>query len=84
MRQEGLITAERNSNNKRLVNITLTDKGQEALNRTMPVAKEIVDQVMLSIDEGDAALLEKYLRTLRQNAYDGFGNVAKHSQPRPV
>jgi len=36
---------------------------------------------MLSIDEGDAALLEKYLRTLRQNADDGLGNVAKHSQP---
>jgi hypothetical protein len=39
--------------------------------------------VMLSIDEGDAALLEKHLRTLRQNAYDGLGNIAKHSQPRP-
>jgi len=81
MRQDGLVTAERNSSDKRLVNITLTDKGREALNRTMPVAKEIVDQVMLSIDEGDAALLEKHLRTLRQNAYDGLGNVAKHSQP---
>jgi len=64
--------------------ITLTDKGREALNRAMPVAKEIVDHVMLSIDEGDAALLEKYLRTLRQNAYDGLGNVAKYSQPRRV
>jgi len=84
MRQDGLVTAERNSSNKRLVNITLTDKGREVLNRAMPVAKEIVDQVMLSIDEGDAALLEKHLRTLRQNAYDGLENVAKHSQPRPV
>jgi len=63
------------------VNITLTDKGRATLNRATPVAKEIVDQVMLSIDEGDAALLEKYLRTLRQNAYDGLENVAKHSQP---
>ena len=81
MRQDGLVTAERNSSDKRLVNITLTDEGREALNRAMPVAREIVDQVMLSIDEGNAALLEKYLRTLRQNAYDGLGNVAKHSQP---
>ena len=81
MRQDGLVTAERNSSNKRLVNITLTDKGRETLNRAMPVAKEIVDQVMLSIDEGDAALLEKYPRTLRQNAHHGLGNVAKHSQP---
>ena len=84
MRRDGLVKAESNSSNKRLVDITLTDKGREALNRCMPIAKEIVDQVMLSIDEGDAALLEKYLQTLRQNAYGGLGNVAKHSQPRPV
>lgn len=84
MRQDGLVTAERNSSNKRLVNIALTDKGREVLNRATPVAKEIVDQVMLSIDEGDAALLEKYLRILRQNADDGLENVAKHSQSRPV
>jgi DNA-binding MarR family transcriptional regulator len=83
MRQDGLVKAERNSSNKRLVDITLTDKGREVLNRCMPMAKETVDQVMLSIDEGDAALLGKYLRTLRQNAHGGLGNVAKHSQPRP-
>jgi len=84
MRQDGLVTAERNSSNKRFVNITLTDKGRETLDRAMPVAKEVVDQVMLSIDEGDAALLEKYLRTLRQNADDSLENIAKHSQSQPV
>ncbi len=82
MRRDGLVTTERNSSDKRLVNITLTDKGREALNRAMPVAKEIVDQVMLSIDEGDAALLEKHLRTLRQNAHYGLEHVAKRSQPQ--
>ena len=80
MRRDGLVAAERNSSNKRLVNITLTDKGREMLNRAMPVAKEIVDQVMLSIAEGDAALLEKHLRTLRQNAHHGLGNVANRPQ----
>jgi len=84
MRQDGLVTAERNSSNKRFVNITLTDKGRETLDRAMPVAKEVVDQVMLSIDEGDAALLEKYLRTLRQNADDSLENIAEHSQSQPV
>ena len=81
MRQDELVTAERNSSDKRLVNINLTDKGQEALNRTTPVAKEIVDQVMLSIDEGDAALLEKHLRTLRQNAHQGLEHIAKVEKP---
>jgi len=81
MRQDGLVKAERNSSHKRLVNITLTDKGREVLNRCMPMAKEIVDQVMLSIDEGDAALLEKQLRRLRQNAHDGLEHLAKRAQP---
>ncbi len=84
MRRDGLVAAERNSSDKRFVNVTLTDKGREALNRAMPVAKEIVDQVMSSIDEGDAALLEKYLQTLRQNAYDGLEGFANRPQPQSV
>jgi len=82
MRRDGLVKAERNSIDKRLVDITLTDKGREAVNRCMPMAKEAVDQVMLSIDEGEAALLEKHLRTLRQNTHDGLGNVTKLSKPQ--
>ncbi len=65
MRRDGLVTAERNSSNKRLVNITLTDKGREVLMQAMPVAREIVNNVMSSITERDAALLEKRLRVLR-------------------
>ena len=81
MRRDGLVKAERNNSNKRLVDITLTDKGREVLNRCMPMAKETVDQVMLSIDEGEAALLEKHLRTLRQNTHQGLEHIAKVSQP---
>ena len=81
MKQEGLVVAERNTTNKRLVNITLTDKGREVLMQAMPVASEIVNQVMLSIAEGDTVLLEKTLRLLRQNANDGLEYVAKRSQP---
>ena len=82
MRRDGLVAAERNSSDKRFVNVTLTDKGREALNRATPVAEEIVDQVMSSIDEGDAALLEKHLRTLRQNAHQGLEHLARGSQPQ--
>lgn len=83
MKRDGLVTSERNSNDKRLVNIKLTNKGREASNQAMLVAKEIVDQVMLSITEGDAALLKEKLRTLRQNAYHGLEHVTKHSQLQP-
>jgi DNA-binding MarR family transcriptional regulator len=82
MKQDGLVTAERNSSDKRLVNITLTDKGRKVLSQAMPVAREIVDQVMLSITEGDAALLKERLRTLRQNAHYGLEGFANRAKPR--
>ncbi len=72
MRRDGLVTAERSSSDKRFVNIKLTDKGREVLMQAMPVAREIVNNVMSSITERDAALLEKRLRVLRQNAHNGL------------
>ena len=83
MRQDGLVIAERNSRDKRVVNIKLTDKGREVVMQAMPVAREIVDNVMSSITEQDAALLEKRLRVLRQNAHNGLEHLAKCAQPQP-
>ena len=65
------------------MNIILTDKGREALSQTIPVAEEVMHQVMASIGEGDAVLLEKLLRVLRQNAYDYLEYIKKHSQSKP-
>ena len=83
MKQDGLVTAERNSSDKRLVNVNLTNKGRNILHEAMPVAKEVVDQVMLSITEGDAVLLEKLLRILRQNAHHGLEHAARLPQLQP-
>jgi len=38
---------------------------------------------MLSISQDDAALLEKWLRVLRQNAHGGLEHIAKCSQHQP-
>jgi DNA-binding MarR family transcriptional regulator len=76
MKQEGLVTAERSSSNKRFVNIKLTDKGQKLLGQAMPVAEEVVKQVMSSITEDDAVLLKEKLRILRQNAHHGLKGFA--------
>ena len=81
MRRDGLVTTERNSNDKRVVNVTLTDKGWKVLEQTGPVASEIVNQVMSSISVGDAIPLEKSLRVLRQNAHHGLEHAAKRAQP---
>jgi len=79
IKQGGLVTAERNSSDKRLVNIKLTDKGRKVLSQAIPVAREVIDQVMLSITEGDAVLLKERLRILRQNAHYGLEGLAKSS-----
>ena len=80
MKRDGLIRTERNPGDRRFVNVSLTDRGREVLMQAMPVAREIVDQVMSSISEDDALLLEKSLRALRQNAHHGLEHVAKRSQ----
>jgi len=83
MERDGLVKTKRNDEDRRFVNIILSDKGTRVLTKAMPVARKIVNRVMLSISEGDAVLLEKSLRILRQNAHDGLEHVAKRAQPQP-
>ncbi|MBA7501370.1 hypothetical protein ES704_04133 [subsurface metagenome] len=83
LKRDGLVSVERNNRDKRSVNVSLTAKGRKVLKQAMPVAREIVNRVMLSISEGDAIPLEKSLRVLRQNAHDGLEHLAKCAQPQP-
>jgi len=82
MKKEGLVTVERDSNDGRAKNIILTNKGREVLDQAMPVAREIIDHVMLSLGENEAILLEKTLQVLRRNAQNGLEYVAKFPQPQ--
>jgi len=75
MKKEGLVVAKHSRKDRRSVNITLTDKGREVLMQAMPVAREVVDQVMSPITDYDTLLLEKLLRGLRQNTYNNLGSV---------
>jgi len=81
MRRDGLVTTERNNSDRRLVNIILTDKGREVLSQAMPVARKVMNNVMSSLTEADAALLEKELGVLRQNAHHSLEHVAKVEKP---
>ncbi len=83
MKRDGLVRVDRNIKDKRFVSVSLTAKGRKVLKQAMPVAREIVNQVMLSISEGDAVPLEKSLRGLRQNAHDGLEHLTKGAQPQP-
>lgn len=83
LKRDGLLRAERNERDRRYLNITLTDKGREILNQAIPASQEITSQVMSSICEGDAILLEKLLKIMRQNVHHGLEQLAKGSQPNP-
>jgi DNA-binding MarR family transcriptional regulator len=83
MSREGLVVAKRSRKDRRSVNITLTDKGREVLNQARPVAREIVNQMMSSISEGDALQIEKLLVVLRQNAHYGLERAYERSRPLP-
>ena len=83
MRRDGLVITERDTGDKRVVKVILTHKGRECLSRAMVAATEIVSQVMSSITEADAALLEKSLRVIRQNACHGLESIAKPRFPLP-
>jgi DNA-binding MarR family transcriptional regulator len=80
LKRDGLVGVERNNRDKRFVSVSLTAKGRKVLKQAMPVARDIVNRVMLSITEGDAVPLEKSLRILRQNAHDGLEHLAKRAQ----
>ena len=83
LKKGGLVKTARNNADKRFISVILTEKGREALNKAVLVAREIVNQVMSSISKDDAALLEKRLRVLRQNAHHGLRDIVRRSQPKP-
>jgi DNA-binding MarR family transcriptional regulator len=79
MKQDGLLDAKRDVMDKRSLKITLTNKGREALRESMPAAQHVVDQVMSSISQEDALSLEKVLKVIRRNAYDGLERLTESS-----
>ncbi len=72
LKRDGLVRTRRSSKDRRVMTVTLTDKGRHVLSEATPVAWEIVKEVMRSFSEDDAVLLEKQLRVLRQNAHSGL------------
>jgi len=87
LKKAGLVNVKRNQRDKRYLNITITDDGQRTLTEAIPVAKEIMEQVMASLSEDDALLLEISLKCLIGNASEGHrdmmipGSVTSRTAP---
>ena len=69
MSREGLVKTERNPSDRRLVNVSITNKGREVLNQAISVVREIIAQVMTSISNDDVTALAKPLRIIRENVH---------------
>ena len=72
LERDGFVMTGQNDGDRRFVNVTLTDKGRGMLPQIISVVKGIADQVMLSVTEDDAVVLEKLMGVLEQNADDGL------------
>ena len=77
LERDELIVTERSKKDRRSINVILTDKGREVLDQAIPVARDIVNQVMSSTSKNDVVELEKLLGVLRQNAHAGLERVAE-------
>ncbi len=83
LKRDGLVKTNRNSKDRRVITVTLTDKGRHVLSESTPVSWEIIKEVMGSFSEDDAIVLEKQLRILRQNAHNGLRDIDRRSQLNP-
>jgi MarR family transcriptional repressor of emrRAB len=79
MKKDGLVYTERSETDRRNVFIYLTDKGKEILDQVKPIASALIEHIMSSITEADAAQLEKVLVILRDNAYDRLESLDEGS-----
>ncbi|MFC2062549.1 MarR family winged helix-turn-helix transcriptional regulator [Chloroflexota bacterium] len=77
MKKEDLVLTEPSDRDKRSIKVILTDEGREILNRAMPVARDIIEQIMSSFTEPDAQKLSQMLEVLRGNAYHGLEDITR-------
>lgn len=77
MKRDGLINVERDTVDRRSLNIILTDKGREVLKNTIPIAQVGVDKMMDSMTQSDFNELERLLLILRENAEQGLKEMGK-------
>ena len=77
MKREGLLDTTRDVKDRRYVKITITEKGRATLKEAMPAAQHVIDRLMSSVSRDDIISLEKALKVIRQNAYDGLANLTE-------
>ncbi|MFC2062649.1 MarR family winged helix-turn-helix transcriptional regulator [Chloroflexota bacterium] len=77
LKKEDLVLTEPSDRDKRSISVILTDEGREMLNKAMPVARDIIEQIMSSFTEPDSLKLSQMLEVLRDNAHCALEDIAR-------
>ena len=75
MKREGLLETRRDEKDRRFLRISITEKGRATLKEAMPAAQQVIDCLMASLSKDDMLLLEKSLKVIRRNAYEGLTSL---------
>ena len=67
MKKEGLVTTEQSLKDRRLVPITITDKGSKLFDEATPTYQDIMQKTMNGITGSKALELEKLLKVMKSN-----------------
>lgn len=77
MSRDGLITTTRNKKDKRYIDVSITPEGKKILDKTTKKSAQLVEQVMHSVKESEAPVIEKWCRLLRDNSFKGYRDLAE-------
>lgn len=67
MKEDKFVTTERSHKDKRVIDITITDKGRETYEKANPAARNIIKELMQGISERDIHNFEKVLMKIKKN-----------------
>lgn len=67
LERDGFIERERDSVDRRVIHIKLTDKGDKLISELMPIGTEFNDDLMAEIDEEELRIYEKVLHKMISN-----------------
>ena len=77
MSKEKLVRTEPSANDKRSVQVILTDLGREILAKGRVVPREVRDHILSSIPRGDLTACDLPLKIMKQNALSGIDQLAR-------
>ena len=67
LERDGLIQRERNNADRRVICITLTDKGDKLISDLLPIGIKFNDDLLAGIDENELVIYEKVLNKMIAN-----------------